>query len=286
MSSIYRYAPLPTEELNESIATASSSRMSEDLLYDGSQAAGRADVPKKSILTTSEVIQGVPLEPQSINWRATTWLTTFFLLTTDVLGPSGAPWSVSKFGYGPGAILFISMGAFAAYSSILLWQMFLRLDSVEHPIRTWRDIGDRLCGSWFGHLITAMQSMQMFLGVAIVLLGNAQSLSQIIRFRLCFAVISLLLTILGAAIGCIRTFRRLGLFATCSVFGIIALCIVTMVSTSNKYPYFGNGSPVQTFAVVRGIDFQTQLVAAMNMVNAYGGKLIPSPLRLSIGGNS
>jgi hypothetical protein len=278
MSSTCRYTPLPTEVLNESEATASASlRMSEDLLRNDSQPADRIEMSKTSIETTSEITQAVPLEPGSVDWRATTWLTTFFLLTTDVLGPSGAPWSVSKFGYLPGSILFIFMGAFAAYSSILLWHMFLRLDSVEHPIRTWRDIGDRLCGPWFGHLITAMQSMQMFLGVAIVLLGNAQSLSQIIRFKLCFVVISLLLTVLGAAIGCIRTFRRLSIFATFSVFGIIAVCIVTMVSTSNRYPYFGDGSPVRAFAVVRGIDFQTQLVAAMNMVNAYGGKLILSP---------
>jgi hypothetical protein len=78
---------------------------------------------------------------------------------------------------------------------------------------------------------------------------------------------------LGAAIGCIRTFRRLSLFAKFSVFGIIAICIITMAATSNTYPYFGNGSPVQTAAVRRGVDFQTQLVAAMNMVNAYGGML-------------
>jgi len=93
-----------------------------------------------------------------------------------------------------------------------------------------------------------------------------------VRFRLCFVVISLLLTALGVAIGCIRTFRRLGLFATFSVFGIIAICIITMASTSHTYPYFGDGSPVKTEVVRRDVDFQTQLVAAMNMVNAYGGK--------------
>jgi len=229
---------------------------------------------QKASQNSAEIIDDPTINEPSdrVNWRATTWLTTFYLLTTDVLGPSGAPWSISKFGYAPGAVLFISMGCLAAYSSILLWRMFLRLDSLERPIRTWRDIGDRLCGSWFGHLITAMQSLQMFLGVAIVLLGNAQSLSQIIQFRLCFVVISLLLTALGAAIGCIRTFRRLSLFATFSVFGIIAICIITMASTSHTYPYFGDGSPVKTEVVRRDVDFQTQLVAAMNMVNAYGGK--------------
>jgi hypothetical protein len=148
----------------------------------------------------------------TINWRAATWLTTFYLLTTDVLGPSSAPWSTPKLGFVPATILFVSMGLLAGYSSVLLWKIFLRLDCPQSPIRTWRDTGDRLCGPWLGNLITFMQSTQMFLGVAIVLLGNAQSLSQIIKFKLCFVVILLLLTLLGTVIGCIRTFRRLSLF--------------------------------------------------------------------------
>jgi hypothetical protein len=230
---------------------------------------------RTSDLPTDENISRVlpPTERITAAWRATTWLTTFYLLTTDVLGPSGAPWSVAQFGYVPGAILFTSMAVFAGYASVLLWQTFLRLDNAENPVRTWRDIGDRLCGPWFGHLITAMQSSQMMLGLAIVLLGNAQSLSQIVHFKLCFVVISLLLTVVGAAIGCIRTFRRLSWLATFSVYGILFICIVTMVSTSNTYPYFGDGSPVRTEPFRKGVEFQTQLVAAMNMVNAYGGKL-------------
>ena len=208
----------------------------------------------------------------TINWRATTWLTTFYLLTTDVLGPSSAPWSTSKFGFVPGTVLFVSMGLLAGYSSVLLWKIFLRLDSPQTPIRTWRDIGDRLCGPWLGNLITFMQSTQMFLGVAIVLLGNAQSLSQIIKFKLCFVVILLLLTLLGAVIGCIRTFRRLSLLAMFSVYGIAAVCIITMVADSRSYPYFGDGTPVKIEAIRHGVDFQTQLIAAMNMVNAYGGQ--------------
>jgi hypothetical protein len=116
-----------------------------------------------------------------------------------------------------------------------------------------------------------MQSSQMFLGVAIVLLGNAQSLSQIVRFKLCFVVITLLLTLLGAIIGCIRTFRRLSWFATLSIYGIVFICVVTMVSGSKTYPYFGDGSPVKAEIFRHDVDFETQLVAAMNMVNAYGG---------------
>lgn len=113
----------------------------------------------------------------------------------------------------------------------------------------------------------------MFLGVAIVLLGNAQSFSQIIQFRLCFAVILVLFTLLGIAIGYIRTFRGLAHFARFSVFGVITIIIIIIASTTNTYPFFEDGTPVRAELVRRDVDFQTQLVAAMNMVNAYGGKL-------------
>ena len=253
-----------------------------------SQALAQSNTPTMKIDVADEVDPinseaepgaSITAAASTINWRATTWLTTFYLLTTDVLGPSSAPWSTSKFGFVPGTILFVSIGLLAGYSSVLLWKMFLRLDSTQNPLRTWRDIGDRLCGPQLGNLITFMQSTQMFLGVAIVLLGNAQSLSQIIKFKLCFVVILLLLTLLGAIIGCIRTFRRLSLLAMFSVYGIAAICIITMVADSKSYPYFGDGTPVKAEAIRHGVDFQTQLVAAMNMVNAYGGQSnsIPNP---------
>lgn len=34
--------------------------------------------------------------------RTSTWLNTFFLLTTDILGPSNAPYSIASMGYVPG----------------------------------------------------------------------------------------------------------------------------------------------------------------------------------------
>jgi hypothetical protein len=57
-----------------------------------------------------------------------------------------------------------------------------------------------------------------------------------------------------------------------SVYGTAAVCIITMVADSSSYPYFGDGTPVKTEAIRHGVDFQTQLVAAMDVVNAYGGQ--------------
>jgi hypothetical protein len=89
----------------------------------------KADVIDEAGPVDSEAEQGASTGTAStINWRATTWLTTFYLLITDVLGPSSAPWSTSKFGFVPATILFVSMGLLAGYSSVLLWKNFLGLD--------------------------------------------------------------------------------------------------------------------------------------------------------------
>jgi hypothetical protein len=116
----------------------------------------------------------------------------------------------------------------------------------------------------------------MFLG-AIVLLGNAKCFSQIIWFRLHFAVILVLFTLLGIAIGYVRTFRGLAILARFSVFGVIAVIIIVMVSTKNIYPYFWRRAPIRTELVRGDVDFQAQPVATMNMVNAYSGRYICTP---------
>jgi len=39
----------------------------------------------------------------------------------------------------------------AAYSGLLLWYMFLKLDSDRYPLRSFGDLGYRIYGPWFRH---------------------------------------------------------------------------------------------------------------------------------------
>lgn len=39
--------------------------------------------------------------------RTASWFAVFYLITTDILGPSNAPFAFSQVGYVPGAILYV-----------------------------------------------------------------------------------------------------------------------------------------------------------------------------------
>ena len=52
-------------------------------------------------------------------------------------------------GYGPGIACFLAFGIMAAYSGVLIWHMFLKLDSDRFPLRSFGDLGYRIYGSWF-----------------------------------------------------------------------------------------------------------------------------------------
>lgn len=58
------------------------------------------------------------------------------------------------------------VGAMACYTGLILWKLFCALDSDQYPIRTYSDIGDRILGTWFKHLCTILQSLQLIINVS------------------------------------------------------------------------------------------------------------------------
>jgi len=97
--------------------------------------------------------------------RTATWGAIFYLITTgmrgpligltsltsgaDILGPYSTPFAFAQVGYGPGVACFVVFGVMAAYSGLLLWHMFLKLDSDRFPLRSFGDLAYRIYGSWF-----------------------------------------------------------------------------------------------------------------------------------------
>ena len=66
--------------------------------------------------------------------RTATWGSIFYLISTDILGPTNVPWAISQMGFGPGAVLYTVFGAMACYSGLQLWRIFIGLDSTRFPI--------------------------------------------------------------------------------------------------------------------------------------------------------
>jgi len=57
--------------------------------------------------------------------RVASWGSVFYLITTDILGPTSAPYAIAELGYVPGALLYFLFGICAAYCGALLWNQFL-----------------------------------------------------------------------------------------------------------------------------------------------------------------
>lgn len=209
--------------------------------------------------------------------RTASWASVFYLITTDILGPYTTPWAFSQVGYGPGVACFIAFAIMAAYSGLLLWYMFMKLDSDKHPLRSFGDLAYRIYGGWFRHVCNVLQSLQLILNVGLIILSNGQGLSQMAKFKLCFSVCNVVWMLGGMMLGQIRTLRKFGWVADFAVWLNIITLIITMGAVAHTPPnYEGSGlppGPVQTLAI-NNQPFEEQLNGIMQMVFSYGGAMI------------
>lgn len=57
----------------------------------------------------------------------------------------------NKVGYWPGTLVFFFFGLLAFYTGILLWHMFIKLDSPQYPLHHFGDLAERIYGKWARH---------------------------------------------------------------------------------------------------------------------------------------
>ena len=53
----------------------------------------------------------------------------------------------------------------ALYTGLILWRLFVRLDSPRYPLQTYADIAERIFGKPARHLCNALQSVQLLINV-------------------------------------------------------------------------------------------------------------------------
>ena len=118
--------------------------------------------------------------------RITSWISVFYLLTTDMAGSIFVPYAISQVGWVPGAIIFtfrcvcspvvasslihrpiFLVGILSTYSGILIWSLFLRLDSLRYPLKTYADVAERIFGRFARHICNLLQSIQLLISVYI-----------------------------------------------------------------------------------------------------------------------
>lgn len=218
--------------------------------------------------------------------RTATWGSVFYLITTDILGPTNVPWAISRMGYGPGVIIYTIFGAMACYSGLQLWRIFVGLDSTRFPMRNYGDVAFRVFGSWARTLVNVLQSFQFFLNVSLLITSNGQGLAQMAagvsgNGYLCFIVAELIFMLIGFVLGQIRTLQRLSFLANVAIWLNVVVIIMTMVvvhqyppnyeAVHQSYPNITKG-PVQTSGYwPSSSTLNDKVTAMMNGVFAYGG---------------
>ncbi|GAA95231.1 hypothetical protein E5Q_01887 [Mixia osmundae IAM 14324] len=217
--------------------------------------------------------------------RTASWGSIFYLITTDILGPYSAPYLFAQVGYGSGVTVFIFFGIFAGYGGFLIWHMFLGLDSLQYPMRTFGDLCGRVLGRPARHMSNFLQAAQLITNVAIITLGNGQGLSQVSKFKLCFVVCNVLWMASGMILGQVRTLKKFGWLATLAIYMNLLVIIITMGVVCHQVPNYGaNGEsqyqnpdgswmPVQTFLEVSQ-PFEGKLVGILQVVFSYGGAMV------------
>ncbi|KAG9574486.1 amino acid transporter-like protein, partial [Aureobasidium melanogenum] len=190
--------------------------------------------------------------------RTATWTSIFFLITTDILGPTGAPWAFANTGFGPGVALYTVFGGLAALSGWYCYWTFLNLDSDRYPIRDFGQAFYRVFGAPMRHTVNILQTLQMFLLVAVLILNNGGAISEISIGKngehgngLCFIICLLILAILGVVLGQIRTLQRFGWLANLSVWTTVICSFLAIGASATSPPNYavmlstfgGKGTP-------------------------------------------
>lgn len=162
----------------------------------------------------------------------------FYLITTDILGPFGIGFSMGTLGWGPGIGLFTLFGVLAGYSGWLLWTVFLGVDSYQFPAKNYGDLAFRTWGRPLRHIVNFLQGLQLLISVGVIVIGNGQALSQVSKFKLCYAVCCLIWAILGFAAGQVRTLQKFGILANVAVFINLLIMFISMGVFAHSPPNF------------------------------------------------
>lgn len=223
--------------------------------------------------------------------RTAGWSSVFYLITTDILGPFSVPWAFAQMGYGPGIALYTVFGVLACYSGYQIWHAFMNLDSDRYPLKSYGDLFFRVYGRWARHAINILQSIQLLFSVAILILSNGQSISQMSKSKICFVACLVIFMAAGMFLGQIRTLQRFGWLANFAIWInvlIIFICMGVVANSPPNYatvqssfgPSFGPG-PVHTYAgtppagkATGGSGFVGSLNGLNQAVYSYGGAML------------
>lgn len=157
------------------------------------------------------------------------------------------------------------------------------LKSDGHEVKTYADIALHVYGPWAQHVVNILQSVQLLFCVGVIILGNGQGLSQVVKGRVCFSVLCLLWALAGMLVGQIRTLQRFSWIANGAVWMNLLVVFTTMGISAHSTPNFGaalaqnsvmQGPVKHTIFAPESVDFAAQVVGLMQAVCSYSGAML------------
>jgi hypothetical protein len=98
-----------------------------------------------------------------------------------------------------------------------LWYMFIHLDSIQYPLKTYGDVAYRVYGPWARHCVNSLQSLVLVCIVSGVILSSGQSIAQISKNKICYVICIFIYAVAGMILGQIRPLRNVGWMANLAV---------------------------------------------------------------------
>ncbi|KAJ5548552.1 hypothetical protein N7513_005786 [Penicillium frequentans] len=194
-------------------------------------------------------------------FRSASWGACFYLITTDILGPYGSGFAMGSLGWGPGVAFYTVFGAMVGYSGYLIWRVYLGVDSYEFPVKNYGDLGFRTFGNGGRHVTNILQGLGLLLITGQVTIQYGENISQVSKFKLCYAVCPVLFAVAGFFVTQIRTLKAYGWIANLAVWLNIFVIFMTMGVMANSPPNYqistlgsaGSDTNAATITPVNGV---------------------------------
>lgn len=126
----------------------------------------------------------------------------------------------------------------AGYSGYLIWRVFLGVDSHEFPARNYGDLAFRTWGTTTRYVTNILQALGLLLLLGQVTIQFGQNISEVSKFKLCYAVCPVLFVIVGFFLTQIRTLKSYGIIANFAVWLNLLVIFITMGVIANSDPNY------------------------------------------------
>ena len=105
-------------------------------------------------------------------------------------------------------------------------------------MKNYGDLAFRIYGTVPRYTVNILQTIQLLCQVGLIIISNGQAISQVSKFRLCYAVCCLIWAIAGFFVGQVRTLQKYGWLANAAIYINLLIMFITMGVMAHSPPNY------------------------------------------------